>query len=205
MNARVHTQGAALLPLLGARDLDAPLAWRGGQAISGRQYLADVAQFAAQLPERGPVVNLCVDRYAFAIGLGAAMLRGLPSLLPPDARQDTLDRHVEAWTRTRDAYQLMELLQTHAIPAGVCQTAADRCDRDPQLAHLKWLTELDGTKIGRWPVAEFPVKLAATPAYAGGFINRGAPCYGEDNDWVLGELLGMSKTEITALADEGVI
>jgi len=121
------------------------------------------------------------------------------------ARPDTLDRHIEAWTHTRDAYQLMELLQTHAIPAGVCQTAADRCDRDPQLAHLNWLTEVDGTKIGRWPVAEFPVKLAATPAYAGGTINRGAPCYGEDNDWVLGELLGMSKAEIAALADEGVI
>ncbi|MEJ8822870.1 AMP-binding protein [Variovorax humicola] len=88
----MNTQSAALLPLLGARDLDAPLAWRAGRAISGRQYLADVAQFAAQLPERGPVVNLCVDRYAFAIGLGAALLRGLPSLLPPDARQDTLDR-----------------------------------------------------------------------------------------------------------------
>jgi crotonobetainyl-CoA:carnitine CoA-transferase CaiB-like acyl-CoA transferase len=121
------------------------------------------------------------------------------------AGQDTLDRHIQAWTHTRDAYQLMELLQAHGIPAGVCQTAEDRCDRDPQLAHLNWLTEVDGTKIGRWPVAEFPVKLAATPAYAGGAINRGAPCYGEDNDWVLGELLGMTKEEITALADEGVI
>ncbi|MEJ8848156.1 AMP-binding protein [Variovorax rhizosphaerae] len=92
MNARLNTQDTAVLPLLGARNLDAPLAWRGGQAISGRQYLADVTQFAARLPERGPVVNLCVDRYAFAIGLGAALLRGLPSLLPPDARQDTVDR-----------------------------------------------------------------------------------------------------------------
>ena len=75
------------------------------------------------------------------------------------------------------------------MPAGVCQTAGDRCDTDPQLAHLEWLTEVAGTKIGTWPVPEFSVKLSRTPPYVGGPIDRGAPCYGEDNEWVLGELL----------------
>jgi crotonobetainyl-CoA:carnitine CoA-transferase CaiB-like acyl-CoA transferase len=116
-----------------------------------------------------------------------------------------LDQRIEAWTQTQDGYQLMELLQTNGIAAGVCQTAADRVEHDPQLAHLNWLTEVDGTKIGRWPLAEFPVKLQRTPAHIGGSINRGAPCYGEDNEWVLGELLGMSKDEIVRLADEGII
>jgi hypothetical protein len=32
-----------------------------------------------------------------------------------------------------------------------------------------------------------------------------APCYGEDNHYVYGELLGMSAQEIAALAEEGVI
>ena len=81
-----------LLPLLGARDVDAPLAWRVGVPISSRQYLADVMALAEQLPAQGPVVNLCVDRYGFAVGLGAALIRRLPSLLPPDARPDTLSR-----------------------------------------------------------------------------------------------------------------
>ena len=39
----------------------------------------------------------------------------------------------------------------------------------------------------------------------GGQIDRGAPCYGEDNHYVLGELLGMSSAEIERLAEEGVI
>jgi len=38
------------------------------------------------------VVNLCNDRYAFAVALGAALLRGQPSLLPPDARPETMAR-----------------------------------------------------------------------------------------------------------------
>ena len=64
---------------------------------------------------------------------------------------------------------------------------------------------MTGTKIGRWPVAEVPVKLSECPAYAGGRVDRGAPCYGEDNEYVYSELLGMSSQAIKTLAEEGVI
>ncbi|MDA7418207.1 AMP-binding protein [Xenophilus arseniciresistens] len=83
---------APSLPLLGTRDLDAPLAWQQGQPVSARQFLADVQAQAARLPEAGPAINVCADRYAFCVGLAAALLRGQPSLLPPDARPDTLAR-----------------------------------------------------------------------------------------------------------------
>ena len=98
----------------------------------------------------------------------------------------------------------MHALQKSGVPAGVCQTAGDRCDSDPQLKALEWLTEITGSKIGRWPIAEVPIKLSASPAYIGGRIDRGAPCYGEDNEYVYGELLGMSKQEIAALDADGV-
>lgn len=115
MNARSTAQPAALLPLLGDRDLDAPLAWRHGSPISARQYLADVARLAPQLAGAGPVVNLCVDRYAFSVGLGAALVRGLPSLLPPDARQDTLARLREG---NPDVFAVADdrQLQAHGMP-----------------------------------------------------------------------------------------
>ena len=60
-------------------------------------------------------------------------------------------------------------------------------------------------KIGTWPVYEIPMKLSKTPAYIGGPINRGAPCYGEDNMYVLTELLGRTPSEVERLAEEGVI
>jgi hypothetical protein len=47
--------------------------------------------------------------------------------------------------------------------------------------------------------------MSESPAYIGGRLDRGAPCYGEDNYYVYGELLGMSSQEIEALAEEGVI
>ncbi len=119
--------------------------------------------------------------------------------------EDALDAEVAAWTRTRDRYEVMHLLQARGVAAGVCQTAEDRCDTDPQLAHLGWLTEVTGTKIGTWPVAEVPVKMSRTPPYIGGMIDRGAPCYGEDNEYVLGEILGYTTKEIRALQADGVI
>ena len=121
------------------------------------------------------------------------------------ANQDALDAALTAWTSTQDAYECMHRLQAAGVAAGVCQTAGDRCDTDPQLAALEWLTEVRGTRIGTWPIAEFPVKLGATPAHVGGTTNRGAPNYGEDNAYVLGELLGISTAEIGRLAEEGVI
>ncbi|MFC7398359.1 CoA transferase [Chelatococcus sp. GCM10030263] len=119
--------------------------------------------------------------------------------------QDELDAVVEGWTATCEAYEVMMRLQAAGVPAGVCQTAQDRCDHDPQLTALDWLTEVTGTKIGRWPVPEFPVKLSRTPAYAGGPIDRGAPCYGEDNVHILTTLLGFSAADVEKLAEEGVI
>jgi acyl-CoA synthetase (AMP-forming)/AMP-acid ligase II len=92
MSAPIVTAGQTALPLLAPRDLDAPLAWRGGVPVSARHFLADANRLAGTLPAAGPAINLCADRYAFAVGLAAALLRGQASLLPPDARPDTLAR-----------------------------------------------------------------------------------------------------------------
>lgn len=119
--------------------------------------------------------------------------------------QDELDGEVSAWTARHDRYDVMEWLQAAGVPAGVCQTAEDRCDRDPQLDALGWMTEVTGTDIGRWPVPEVPAKLSETPAYIGGLPDRGAPCYGEDNDEVLHGLLGFTEAEIADLRSDGVI
>ncbi|MFC5606523.1 AMP-binding protein [Variovorax soli] len=99
MNALTSAAGQSALPLLASRDLDAPMAWKAGVPVSARRFLADAQQLASALPEGGPAINLCTDRYAFAVGLAAALLRGQASLLPPDARPDTLARLHESGDR----------------------------------------------------------------------------------------------------------
>jgi len=80
---------ATTLPLLATTALDQPLAWRGGQPVSAGLFIAEATALAATLPEGRPV-NLCQDRYLFALGLAAALLRGQTSLMPPNALPDTL-------------------------------------------------------------------------------------------------------------------
>lgn len=121
------------------------------------------------------------------------------------ANQDELDQIVASWTCHEEPFGLMERLQRAGVAAGVCQNAADRYDRDPQLRHNNWLTELDSTRLGRWPVAATSIHMSESPVYTGGLTNRGAPLYGEDNSSILSELLGLSAAEIDSLTDEGVL
>ncbi|MDQ6629416.1 MAG: AMP-binding protein [Pseudomonadota bacterium] len=91
--------------LLVAGALDLPLAVRDGVPISRRSYLADATALAERLPAAGSMLNLSGDRYRFAVGLGAALLRGQSSLLPPNRTPDTIARLRARFTA---AYALVE-------------------------------------------------------------------------------------------------
>ena len=119
--------------------------------------------------------------------------------------QEELDRLMEGETLQWDPFELMERLQAAGVAAGVCQTAEDRMERDPQLAHGRFQVELPNSLVGTWPVKDFPIHLSDTPAHSGGTLQRGFPCYGEDNDYVYGTLLGVDEGEQARLAEEGVI
>ena len=80
------------LPLIRGDDLDLPIAWRDGEPISRRRYLADVNTLCALLPGAGPMLNVTADRYHFAVGLGAAMVRGQDNLMPPNHTPDMVAR-----------------------------------------------------------------------------------------------------------------
>jgi acyl-coenzyme A synthetase/AMP-(fatty) acid ligase len=58
------------------------VAYDQGRAIDAQEYLASVRHMARLLPEQGYVLNLCTNRYHFAVVMGAALLRHQPMLLP---------------------------------------------------------------------------------------------------------------------------
>jgi len=71
------------LPLITHTSLDAVVAWRNGSAISVATFLADAEYVASLLPPGRHVLNICRDRYHFAVGLAAAIISNKVSLLPP--------------------------------------------------------------------------------------------------------------------------
>jgi acyl-coenzyme A synthetase/AMP-(fatty) acid ligase len=80
------------VPLVAPRPADDAFAWAGGRRIGVGEFLADVAALAALLPGRAQVVNLCLDRYRFAVGFAAALVRGQVSLLPSSRAPEFLLR-----------------------------------------------------------------------------------------------------------------
>ena len=78
------------LPLLAHSDPDQAVAHRRDGAISARQFLADVRGLAAALPAGKHLLNVCSDRYRFAVGLAAGLVSGRISLLPSTHTPETV-------------------------------------------------------------------------------------------------------------------
>ncbi|MDE2439577.1 MAG: AMP-binding protein [Betaproteobacteria bacterium] len=85
------------MPLLAHGDLNAIFAWRQDGPISVNGYLADVHALAEQLPAAGYLLNLCHDRYRFAVGFAAGLLRGMTSLQPSSQSPETFRRLLDEY------------------------------------------------------------------------------------------------------------
>jgi crotonobetainyl-CoA:carnitine CoA-transferase CaiB-like acyl-CoA transferase len=121
------------------------------------------------------------------------------------AHEDDLDRLLAHFTQSEDRYDLMERLQKRGIPAGVVQKSVDRYIRDPQLKERGYFVPLPQSEIGTWPIENFPAKFQNTPVEVGGLPGRGAPCIGEDNDYVYRDILGLTPEEIATLREDLII
>jgi len=111
-----------------------------------------------------------------------------------------LDRLVEEWTKKHTAEEAMAWLQKQGVAAGVVQSASDLA-QDPQLNERGFFIELDHPELGKTISDAVPIRLSETPAR----YSRAAPLLGQDNEYVYGELLGLSETELTELKKQGII
>lgn len=80
------------VPLLAHIGLDEVVAHRGGRAVCVRDFIGDVQRTADRIEGSAYLLNLCVDRYDFAVGLGAALLRSATTLLPPSGAPAMLEQ-----------------------------------------------------------------------------------------------------------------
>jgi len=94
---------------------DDPFAFRQRQLVRAGEFLAEVSRLADRLPDRRYVINLCTDRFRFAAGFAAALLRGQISLMPPSHTADAIERLV------RD-YPDLYCLDDDAAAAAAAQT-----------------------------------------------------------------------------------
>ena len=96
------------------------VAWRYGESIKVRRYLADVRHLAAALPAGRHMLNACSDRYHFTVGLGAALLTRKISLLPPTHTPEMI-RQLQ--TLAPDVFCLADAPHAIDLPGFVYQDA----------------------------------------------------------------------------------
>ena len=114
--------------------------------------------------------------------------------------QDELDRLVEGWTVQHDHYQVMRILQQADIPAGPVLNARELVE-EPHLNERGLYETVTHPEAGTHAYVGMYARLSKTP----GGIRTPAPCLGEHNHYVLGEMLGMSDEEIARLEELGII
>ena len=95
----------------------------------------------------------------------------------------------------------MRQCQNAGIIAAVVQSAEDRVEYDPQLQHREMHPIVEHPDFGEVAYEGYPPKLSRTPAY----VHGRAPTLAEHNDYVYGDVLGMSAAEIAGLRERGVI
>lgn len=74
-----------LIPLLPETDPTTAFAYVNEQEIDRATFRAQVLTLAAALPARERVLNMCADRYWFAVALFAAIARNMVTVLPNSA------------------------------------------------------------------------------------------------------------------------
>ncbi|MCC6533697.1 MAG: CoA transferase [Burkholderiales bacterium] len=116
------------------------------------------------------------------------------------ARHDEIDARVEAWTSRRTKADAMLELQRAGVAAGAVLSPGELLS-DAHLAVRGFWQSVRREHVGEQPQASAPFREQGVP-FA---VRSPAPTLGEHNTEVLGRLLGLSASELEALAARGVI
>jgi acyl-coenzyme A synthetase/AMP-(fatty) acid ligase len=174
---------SAALPLLRQARADAPLAFRRGRAITTEKFLQDVAALSAALPRGRHVLNLCIDRYHFAVGLAAALGREQVTLLPPDDKPATI--------RTiADGFAEVYCLSDTTAPADV-----------PSFAYP--LTETAPSRAAPLPL--FPASQPAIILFTSGSTGRPKPTAKSWGVLVESALAAGERLGVAAMPGAGIV
>jgi benzylsuccinate CoA-transferase BbsF subunit len=142
------------------------------------------------------------DRFVAAIGAPSWTSEPrLQTLYLRMKNQAQLDARVSDWCARQLAEDAMDLLQRAGVSAGVVLNGADLCACNPQLQARDFWGSVVLPDGGTTRVTGLPAKLFSTP----GSIRTPSPLIGSGNDYVLGELLGLSESERAALIDEKAV
>lgn len=175
-----------LEPIAAHHSADACIATRGGKAITAGKFVVDVMALAARLHDGAYVLNVCRDRYAFAVTFCAALVAGRTNLLPP--------------SRTPQALQHLAARYPSRVVVGDGDGDGDGDDGDSDAACIEGyappLTALGPTRTdaSAWPPPQIARDHIAAIAFTSGSTGEPQP---QPKRW--GGIVDGARAELSAL------
>lgn len=117
------------------------------------------------------------------------------------AHQDELDDRMRVWCAARDKFAIQEQMIGAGVPGVAVQLPEERIEHDPGTTEFGLWPWVEHPLMGRVRVDGLPYHLSETDWR----IERAAPLLGQHNDYVYGEILGLTDAEIADLRKDGVI
>ena len=96
---------------------------------------------------------------------------------------------IEKWTCNRTPQEIMHLLQSHGVPAGIVADMKDLY-QDPQLLYREHFLKVKHPEIGEHSICNNGFRLSRV------FTDvKSAPCLGEHNEFIYKEQIGLNEEE----------
>ncbi|HEU0020950.1 MAG TPA: CoA transferase [Dehalococcoidia bacterium] len=180
----------------------------GGRIGNRHPYRAPQGCYPAQGHDQWITLSVASDEewQSLCALMGRAELAHDPRYAGVLSRQQThdqIDEIISSWTRDRDRYDLMHLLQGAGIAAGPVLNSKD-VHLDPHYQSRNFLERVDfppERQMGARILMGRPFKFSNTPMK----IRQPAPEFGEGNEHFLKGLLGVDEKTYQALVQDAII
>jgi len=115
---------------------------------------------------------------------------------------DQIDKVINEWTCSQDRYDVLNRLQSDQITSGVVLDCGSDSYADPHLNERDFFQIVEHPSAGIYPMTGPIFKFESSNGHV---IHNPAPCLGQDNMYVLKEVLGYGNDKITQLEDNEII
>ena len=125
-----------------------------------------------------------------------------PDFAKPEARLPRLNEvfeAVEAWTKTKTKFEVMDICNPLNIPVGPILSMKELAEEE-SLRETGTVVEVDHPERGKYLSVGNPIKLSDSPSN----VTR-SPLLGEHTDEILKEIVGLSDEEIKSAREEGAV
>ncbi len=203
--AQVDGQGAMMGPAILDYTLNRRIWGSVGYEEPMAAHCAPYGAYPCRYADTWIVIACETDAHwqALAQAMGAPQWAEDPRFADTEGRRanrEEIDHEIREWTQAFTSHQLLYMLQTAGVPAGIAMNGEDLY-HDPHLRERGHVVQASHSPWGLLSHQGLP----AIPSLSQATAAKPAPWIGADNDYIYTSVLSMSEAEIAQGRENGVL